>query len=183
MNTLTNILLTFFLIAYQMIGGCAKLDSPTVPFDQDITPTSFPQLNSPGDDQAEKRSNLNPENLIGIWTLSGIFPSKEGQKIPNLSYTFEEGGSGRFSKGEESMDFNWSIEEIVLSFTVDEKTWKVAAYLVGNDLYTCEWVDKDIKWGDKGDKGGGYDKDGDWDKKKDKQDKKYVLKMKFTKEQ
>jgi len=178
MKKLTNPLLIALLITGFAFSGCSKVDSPT---GQDINPASVPQLNSPGDDKEENRMNLTPADLIGTWTLTEIFPNKAEQEVCDLTYSFEEGGSGQISKEGEELNIHWSLNEKILEFTWEEKSWEVAAYLVEDDLYTVEWCEKAGKRGDKNGERG--EKDGKWGDKNGKKCKKNIRKMKFIRNQ
>jgi len=182
MKKIPMLILLALLMAGITFSGCSKSDHPTVPTDfdssndQNITPTSFPELDTPGDDRKDDRVVIDPANLIGTWKLTQIYPINDKPLDYDLTYTFEEEGSGQIIKGDKLYSIEWTLNEIVLKFKLEDKTWAVAAYLVEEDLYTVEWGEKgeakDDKKDDKNDK----------NDKKDKKDKKYIKKMKFVKE-
>lgn len=168
MKKLTNPLLLVLLITAFVFSGCTKDESPVSPADKDLNPNLALE-----DGKEGSKSMITPADLIGTWTLAEIYPGKKDQVIFDLSYTFNEEGSGQVSKEEESMDFAWSLNEEILQFTWDEdKTSAMAAFLFESDLYLVE------KCMDK------WTKD-EWDKDKRGHDKrkKGCKKMKFVKEQ
>jgi hypothetical protein len=171
MKTNKQLAVIMLVITGLIFLGCAKDENPTNPADQS-NQDSFPTLNFENDGEGDK-TPVAPEDLVGTWTLVDIYPIYKEQAELNVSYVFEEDGSGQIVKEEESFEFGWTLDEWVLEFNHgDDKTWDMNAIILDDYLYLYdEHKNKD------------KDKDKDWYKEKDKKEYSKYTKMKLAKEQ
>ncbi len=135
MKHFANILWLVLLGAGLVLSGCSQEESPVTPEDQSGQ-DSFPILSFDGEGD---KSPVSPEDLIGTWTLAAYYPIEEKQEEFKVTFIFEENGSGQIDKAEESIEFEWSLDEWVLELNMDEdKIWDLNTIILDEYLYLFE---------------------------------------------
>ncbi|MDP8207048.1 MAG: hypothetical protein P9L92_10325 [Candidatus Electryonea clarkiae] len=133
MKLFTSLALLALLVFGLGLPGCSNDESSKNPVDKEQEETL--ELN---DWENGRQLDLTLENLVGTWLLAEVYPNKGEEEVFNLTYVFDDDGSGHYVKGDQEGDFEWSLEEGILEFTLEEKSWENAASIHEANLYLVE---------------------------------------------